>query len=539
MAHRYVKFPFRAEGFGPASFTHVTVASRAVSVEVDLATGAVIASNRGYERKEPPDASRTLRGLTERIVESAAGPMTELSNRDGAAVRFSGELSQAWRSDDFVLGVVLLPEGKAQCVALLLGGTEMLRLPVSRESTLAGHARFAACAFEGVVHVVASDGAVFRSASMALPPSHPDSGPDLFFAGSKVCVLCADTLLVLEATELPFDGAHVALPIRYEAMAGGGQGDPEPGRVAFVLPQSILVDHPRLKRLRLSKNPGSPDIAKGDHVLIDDFREALPGIFEVQAWHKAGTEAHAPGAAPALELPRPSVTLEEAPAGGARDVAPPGDAKRLEVLAARHGFAVSDLLSKLLRMRESDRIFRRWLDAVGFGDINVRGLTADWNADPNLLAICGLGNGDEYALYVYPPWCQKGREPPVVEYLHETNFVEFRARTFEAFFENELQRRIDEEGADRALVDAIREQLQLPQTARPVGEPLPWLPIERGRPAELQNIEGKSDTERELLQTFLTQGSDAPRAAQALERIYRKRGWTFALENIVERHESA
>ena len=461
MAHRYVKFPFRAEGFGPTSLTHVTVASRAVSVEVDLATGAVVTSNRGYARNDPPDASLALRGITERIVESAAGPMTELSNRDGAAVRVAGELSQAWRCDDFVLGVVALADGRRQCVALLLRGTQVLRLPASGESTLAGHARFAACAFEGVIHVVASDGATLRSASMALPPSHSYSGPDIFVAGTKVCVLCADTLLVIEATELPFDGPHVGLPIRYEAMTGTGQG-----------------------------------------------------------------------ATPALEVPGPSVTLEEAPVASVRDTAAPGDAKRLEELATRHGFVVSELLAKLLHMRESDRTFRRWLVELGFDDINVRGLTADWNADPSLLAICGLDNGDEYALYVYPPWCQKGHEPPVVAFLHETNFVEFRARTFEAFFDVELQRRIDEEGADRALVSKIREQLQLPQTPRSVGEPFPWLPTEREQPTEFKNLDETLDTERELLQAFLAQGADAPRVAHALGRIYRARGWTFALENI-------
>ncbi|WP_394827750.1 hypothetical protein [Pendulispora albinea] len=550
------------------------MALRAVSAEVDLTTGTITAREGGYVRDPPAEASLVLQGLTENLAETAIGHTTELSDPEGQKARFDGEISHAWRSGDFVLAIVAMPDRRWDCVAFTLGGEEVHRLPASWQSPLAGSAHVAACALEGLVHVFRWEGTTVRSVSLATPPSYGGEGPDVFVTDARICVLSGGYLLLIEADELAFDGAHTALPMRYEALAGAGGSDPDPGEAVVVLPESILVDHPRFKRLRLPRDSNAPAIAKGDPIFIDDIREGLPGILHVHAWHKAGEEPTVRPAPPPLELDPPAVALAPEPSfasppslhapvasSGARVL----DSERLDDLASRHGFVASELLLKLLRVRESDGVFRRWLDKLGWDIIEVRALARDWDTDPNLLAVCRLANGDEFALYIYPPWCKEGNEPPVVEALHETNFVEFKARTFEAFFDRELQRRVDEEAADTELVRMIRERLEFPMAARDAGEPPPWLPVESVPPstpaapraggglfASIKNLFAKSsapngpveaalaiekhgnvlEAERALLRLYLLRHELAPRAALELRRIYRSLDWNFAFENI-------
>jgi hypothetical protein len=544
--HQFVPLPFHAECFGPVSDASVNVAKSAVSAEVNLATGAVTARSEGHHPRRPAEVSVALAGLGERVHETPEGPLTELADASGHAARFMGELTCAARSGHFVLGVVSMPGPRSDCVAFSLGSPLVLRLPAAPDARVALGSGIAACAAHDHVHVFRFGHGAIQSVSVPIPHT-PE--PDLHVALGRVCVLSGDRLLLIDAQALPFGETHVASSISYAALTTGGAQVPDPATVAFVFSDKILVDHPRFKRLTLAKTPGCPEVVKGDQVMIDDVREELPGIFRVYAWRKAGAGGSVrPPPAP-LELPRPAIAplSEDVPSSevtAPETGGPPSPLARLHDLSARHGFRASDCLVRLLAERERDPVFRRWLDKIGFDLIEVRSLTPDWDADPCLLAFAGLGNGDEYCLYVYPPWCADGREPPVVEYWHETNFVDFRALDFESFLVRELDSRVADGFVDDELARLIRERLALPSAGRDAGEAPEFLPLDQqshAAPAldveaalELERRGDAAAAERALLRQFLLGGDLAAAARKELERLYAKLAWSFPLENLAQ-----
>ncbi|MFO0665776.1 MAG: SMI1/KNR4 family protein [Polyangiaceae bacterium] len=570
--HRYIPLPFKAHGFSATSANAVTVSLLAVAAEVDLTTGTVASTvpPHEYRRGQPREASLALGDLIERREETSEGPVTTLQN-DVFVARIRGEVTQAWRSDRCVVTISASPGEAPLCTAFVLGVVSRLQLPVAWRVSLAGEGNYAASASDEVLHVFRFEGESVKCVSVALPPALTEDGPEVFVTGARVCVVCGDELIVVDASALEFDDVPRGRPISYEPLVGSASGDDAPATVAFALPESILLDHPKFKRLRVPRAAGDADLAKGDHVILDDVREELPGIFKVYAWHKAGASKSARPLPPALTFAAPRLEFEAPARPAVTASARPRDSQTLKGLAAHYGFRAPELLVRLLETREGEPAFSRWLDKLGLDCIEVRTLT-DWDADPHLLAFAGLGNGDEFSLYVYPPWCDGGHEPIVVEFFHETNSVEFRALTFDAFLDAFLDagaENAEDVGEATELVRRVRERLAFPKGSRDFGNPPGWLlpaavaseppsgapetsstgffgslrklfskPPAKPLVASVERalrVERSGDllsAERELLALFLGGGDEAPRAGTELRRLYEKLGWSFAKENI-------
>ena len=163
-----------------------------------------------------------------------------------------------------------------------------------------------ACVTIDTLHVFLLEAPTPAAVSIAIPPT---SYPDVVVKYGKIFVLAGDKLLIIDSGLLPFEEEHLAAPIEYHPLLGRGQGDAEPAQVVGVFSEKVLVDHPRLRRLTLSRTPSAPPIARGDSVLIDDVREELPGIYRVYAWRKQGAEQSMRPPPPILDFPAPPVTL--------------------------------------------------------------------------------------------------------------------------------------------------------------------------------------------------------------------------------------
>lgn len=540
MAHRYVALPFQAEGFGATSPSHVSVALSAVSVRVDLRTGEVVSETQPCEpRRWTPFDPRALGDVVVRAEEGVRGPST-LVERRGWSARVEGELTQAAVAEDFLIAVVALPGERWDCIGLAFGAEgPAVRLQAWEHAQVASHGAIAACAAGECVHVLRHHDGRLQSASVSVPPTFALSGHQVFVAGTKVCILAGDKLLLVESTELELGATHRALPIVYEPLTRQGAGHPTVATVAFVVGTNMYLDHPTLRRLRVELAAGDPSVRRGDTIVLDDVREEIPGIFRVHAWHAVGGGKSTRPPPPRLELAAPCLQepMHTLPAGV--ESSQSTDSRTLAELASQHGFRAPELLLRLLQRRDADPVFRRWLAKLWLDDMAVRDLTVGLDADPNLVAFCGLGDGDEYALYVYPPWCAEGREPPVVVYRHESNFAEFRASTFAAFFESELQSQGAESAKAREYARLVRDALDFPEAARAAGAAPAWLPLDSPAPgvtvdAALQR-EARGEVleaERALLTVFLRDRDAAPRAAAELARIYDQLGWHMARAHL-------
>ncbi len=579
MAHSFIPLSFVPDQISSVSSTHATVTTSAITGHVDLATGSVTTGVEPgiYRQTKPLDPSQALVGLRETCQETDQGPRTEVAYPNEPPTRLDGEITAAWSSGRFVVAALSDPRAGATLVAFFPGQPVAHRIFLPWPTAMVvGDGDVAACAGQGALHLFRLDGDRILTTSIPVVAARNLS---VTVHGDKVYVLAGETLFRVEVSALDFASTPTAQAIAFDPLVGEGQRDDEAAVVAFALPESILLDHPRFKRLRVPRVAGQyADLEKGDRVVLDDVQEEMPTIFRVRAMHKVGAAPSVrPPPPPAIQLDAP--TFEE-PSRPASAVPRQPDSQILLALATRHHFLAPLLLVRLLQLNEADLVFARWLRRVYLGDIEVRSSAADWDADPNLLAFLGLGNGDEYSLYIYPPWCapadQPAREPPVVEFFHETGFAELRALTFDAFFDWLLEQAIeleeDETTRDktRELVAKIRERLDFPRGQRDLGVAPEWLPKEdeptvapaRGLLASVSrffssasssapgvkddprmrlalSLEAKGDlvaAERVWLRAHLLDrgyaNADATIAASALRRLYAQLGWTFALENL-------
>jgi len=302
--HRYVPLPFHAERFATSSSGRVTVAKNAVAAEVDLATGTVISKPQQSARRDTIDDSIALAGLNEQLLDGPQGKVTQLTDATGHSFRFTGTWEFMARDGDAMIGIVSTARLRYDCLAISLGARALLRLPGSSEAKVALEGSLGACATIDTLHVFRLRMTSLQSVSIAIPPT---GSPDLIIRDGHLCALAGDKLLIVDPEDLPFRGTHVTAPVEYNPFVGRGQGDPEPAKVVVVFSEKILVDHPRLKRLTLSRPPASPELERGDSILIDDVREELPGIFRVYAWRKQGAEQSTRPPPPIVGFAAPNV----------------------------------------------------------------------------------------------------------------------------------------------------------------------------------------------------------------------------------------
>jgi len=221
------------------------------------------------------------------------------------------------------------------------------------------------------------------------------------------------------------------------------------------------------------------------------------------------------------------------------------DATRLRELGATHGFALTPLLERFLTVHDEDAVFRRWLDHLGFL-VEVRSIATDWSgSDPCALALAGDGGGgDEVALYVYPPAFTAERSPPVVEFFHETNEMQWLARDFDAFFLGKLAAWSEEQPE---LATRVRERLGIAPKAVPEVAPSPatpprWLAVARASAARRTAADAMArlrkgeviGAERALVAIWVASDGQDTAASAALLDVYERLGpgWSWPLENL-------
>ena len=570
MPHHYLQLPFAPADLGISSAEAVAVLSpQGLKAEIDIASGRVSTLDAGERFESATSGARSVSNALGSLEETArferGAAVTTVSDRTGAATSFPGKLVRAWASGRNVVARVGSDYEDTACVAFVVG-RPALRLPAplagwiypcdnlqpshvflpradpgvqfaegwvdEAATAIGGDVDLAACAFGGALYLFRFEAGEVRALASRLP----DEGGYLArveVRESRVLVTSGKKLFVVETSELDFASPLASVTLTFEPRVAPREDKGELAVVAYVFRDNIGVDHPKMGRLRVMSPPDGPPLAKGDQVVIDDARERLPGIFDVHAWHKLGEKRTEPPPLPPWTLEGFAARPLEArapPDGDAPDVLP-SDA--LRALAARHGFVAPPFLLTLLARWESDPVFQRSLAETNLErieDVRIESISASWpNADPNLIAVYGFGNGDSAALYVYPPYCGSTHEPIAVEYLHESNSAEFRGTTFAAHFDHQLTRAAKEakkEGDSDALeaIARVRAQLDLPAGSAPKGKAPAWLPKEDGSVAK-----DARDDERRLLALFLQYDEEAK---EGLRAIYQERGWSLALANL-------
>ena len=541
MGHRFVALPFTASVLGAVRAaegraTHVVVSNGKISSEIDLVSG-VATSVPGVPPKAlgATDPAAGLEGLCASVRETATGPLTEVTSLEGEAVAsIAGELVRSVARGALLVAEVVIPDDRYDVVVVQRGHAGELRLPGAFRAVLAIEGELGIAVIErdgetGWAHVARATSAGPRAISVSIPRSF--LGIDVRLVGAEAVVLAGQTLLVLDLGALSFEEPHRALALRCDAISGASGGLSEPATVLFVLPSMIVAQHPRAGRLTFDRLPTDPPVAAGDAIKIDDAHEPMPGIVKVRAWSTASGVASVRPSSPALELAAPAVApidVRLSPTSGRRRE----NGRVLRAVAARWGFSPPPSLLRFVDATDEDPLLRRRIELLGLGVVEVRHLSIDWSADPCVLALCSLGDGDEHSLYLYPPALARGEEPPVVTYLHELNEVEWSAPSFELFLDRALAARAAEQPE---LVAAVRARLGVGTTTaeEPVDAPVPeWLRAlgESRSLAEVDELEAVGDllaAERACVAAYVR---DDHAARPHLARLYARLGWGAALE---------
>lgn len=519
---QHISLPFTATRFGEGTWPHLEVAQERLTGRLDLTTGAIDVGPGGLPNAIPIAREEGLHPrVRARIEETPKGPTTILSAA-GWSLTISGELYDASHHGELI--VMLLahpayPSRRLSAVAVLRGQREVLRLPAGHRGHLVGP--LAVCRDLGCVHYFEAAAGTVRAISLPAPEAW---ALDARLGAGHIAILGRQVVLDVELASLAATGPHTAVPIRSSPLSCPGRAEAEPALVLFTFSGRMLVEHPTRGRLTVPRTADSPPVEKGDHLILEDVREELPGVVKVHAWRRADDRSSQRPTEAVLELDAPSVAplAEGEPRAVPLEPSPRPGAEHLEKLAAEHGFLAPPLLLRVLREAASDPVFGRWMDRCGFASFEVRGLTEDWDdADPCLLAFAGRGTGDEFALYLYPPACGPVVEPPVVEFLHETGYAEFMAQDFAAFFEAMLR----EAWVEPEVIRSVRERLDFPSRGRPVGREPAYLPAP-GRTFD--------DEERRAVSRMIEDG-DAARldgVDKDLLQLYLDRNWTYPTSTL-------
>lgn len=526
IVHRLLRVGIAGHRFGVSTWPELVVAQAHLSVFVNMETGATRTLTGGL----PVLGVAGAEGLADvrvRQHETEDGPVSEIYDASGWCLRVRGELYDASCRGGLIVAVLILPGHVWTCVGIARGQTEQpLRLP-------SGHARvvgpLVVCRDLRCVHLFELGSAGVTCVTL---PASGQLAVDAFLEGEQLCMLSGHDVVSVDLRGIARTARHQAAPLSLTFIPQPRAALPEPASVLFVFSTSLVAEHPVCGRVTLSRGPESPSVEKGDLVLLDDVREDVPGVIRVQAWRRVGDPERVRGSSPSarVEVSAPDIRpMSEADVAKLRRPPPRSrpDAAHLQTLASRYGFCAPALLLRLLQTAETDAVFADWMERCGFADREVRGLCEDWGADPCLLAFAGNGGGDEFALYLYPPAYHPERQPPVVLYSHESNFAEFLAADFEAFFEHWLARQLELGSIDAELADRICARLSFARVgpcARPLGDAPAYLPLEHPEPTEHE------DPERRLLHAYLKNQSIDTGAA--LYALHAKLGWELPCAHL-------
>ena len=574
MSHLLLELPYRGR-FRENAPESVSVFVGARLVRVQLDTGEVAVTPSKPEATAAPDGQQAHRldlgadslrsGVIATLRETRDGPET-LFARDGRETLVPGQLRSSWSEGDRVVAIMESADLRLECVAFVLGRPVAQRLycmtpqhegsPVHRARELArlsGSADDACCVIDDLLHLFRFVGGEVRALSLALP-GHVDAP---FMLGGKLRLLAHPArLLVVDLTLLDFSAGHAAQSIAFERLRFPREADDLPATVTVAIGNTIMLEHPRYGQVRTTVHWDDAPLTKGEQVMLDDVREELPGIYRVHALRRVGAgperARRQPDESGEHTLPEELSAVQAGPPAlelyrGAPEVT--RDGERLEAFR-RHGVPLPARLLQLLRLRDGDPVFARWLRELDFL-LFAEGITRDWDADPNLIGFLSNGGGDNHALYFYPPWCAAGHEPPVVDHNHETRETEFCTLTFDAFLEQHLRELSTQDWLPELtaryaeLVALVRERLDFPVAERPAGEAPAWLtraPVEspparmgKGPARWFQSKQRLLQLERALLAEFWAQALNhegRTETIRELRLVYEKLGWTLALENL-------
>ena len=538
--HRVITLPVAGDRLEAGRDGGLGVRTERIALAVDVSTGAVtpaVGERPDGVRRDDPAVVLPAVGLRLSERETDAGPETRLLDAGGATLAvFPGMLRSIAVGDDGVFaGSVARVGGETEVIAGRLGAPDLLRIAGGGGAACAGVGFVAITGGEPpCLHVFRARGGDVSRTSIARPGPEGNLGGALFSDG-VVWVLAGATLAGISVADL--GEAAGAMGATFAPLAPPPRAAAERAKVAFALASGTMgVDHPRFGRIVMARGPGDPSVARGDEIALDDVVEELPGVFRVRAWHVPGAGGSHRPPPPPIELAPPEVRA--GPLDGSSRAASPTRApeerldRRLLALAARHGFAAPTTLLRLLGAAEDDAVVARWLSRL-MCEPELYFPCVDWDADPFLVSFGGVGNGDAFCLYPYPPALGPGGEPPVVEFFHETNLGELRAPTFDAFLSSWLAERAADGDAEIVGLLVSRLGLPPPRLLEPP-PPASWLPtyetdddlLER---ADALIAEGELElAERVLVSRFVGDGAQVARGR--LEDVYQRLGWTLPLE---------
>ncbi|MBS2013336.1 MAG: SMI1/KNR4 family protein [Deltaproteobacteria bacterium] len=550
--HRVIALTRAGGKIIPRSDGMLVIQHDRIAFAVDPRSGAVAPTplvTPEPPRAGDPEVALGRAGLRLDERETDGGPASRILSREGAELAvFAGITQRLGIAGHLFGGVVAFADETRAIVAGVLGDRDrhVLRISEDGRTAAAGKDFVAVAGAPGSLHVFRTIGGALSRVTVGLPAMPVAS---ILVEGDVVWLVIDDKLLAVDVAILPREtrGTHATT---FTPVVPPAAPVTEPGTVAFAIATSIGIDHPRLGRIVIARGPEHPDVSRGDAVVLEDVYEELPGIFRARAFRTAEGKASARPPPIALEAKAPAVDEQlvrwdetAVPSSGMQA----GLLAQLEDLSERHHFRIPPLLARLLEAADGDAVVHRWLARLGF-EVEVAPKCPDWGADPFCLGFASEGNGDAYCLYPYPPLGDG--EPPIVEFLHETNECELLAPTFDAFFSDFLARRLEwKEPGHAEIVALIVARLGLPPPERIAAPPRPdWLPENTDDDdlvAKAEAFVNENElvlAERFLVARWLAEAAGRPEytglsrpasgVREQLLALYERLGWTLPLESL-------
>lgn len=460
-------------------------------------------------------------------LEDRRGPRARLSALEGPSLEFvcevEGEVRSAVATPDMVM-FTLLEEGRR----VIVRGEERVEISDAR-GACTSHGALATLQHGALVVVTPAPGGSGLVVSRAALPTETRGG--IASSGAHLYATSGSRLFIIDPRALePGDQA-----MSYARIVDAASADPEPAQVVFAGGALVAVNHPRLGRLSLDRTLSATPLAKGDAVILDDVKEAMPGLWKVSAWHKVGEEQAPTSAAAKLEVgvaEMPPLFREAVKEH--RTFGPV-----LEAALGRHRLSLDGKLRRLVSLHDTDPTFARWLDRISMIlDITGLSITQVEGTDPCLLGIAANGNGDAISLYLYPPAIEAGIAPPVVDFWHETREITYLAADFDSYLEEELRSHAEDE-----IGKLILEKLGPLGKKRPTAEPPEWFIAVHGEGPlpdrkEVAKLK-KTDPRRaeRMLVRLLREDPEDTKVAKELAALYKTLGWSWHRENLLSNQD--
>lgn len=304
--------PFDAQGLITEERSVLVVGER-VALRFDRDSHAAahvdVPAHAAGDRTHDPDAVLRERGLRVERRWTSGGPVTFLFDEAGTErAVFRGELRSIAISGDVYAAVIGRFDETHESVVGRLGGAAVVLGSALAVTPAAADDELVAITTETplAVHVVRARGD--GVARLSIPLLH-ESVLGLVLAHGRAYALSKRALDVVTTSDLPWERADASLPARFAPFVPRGRREPTPATVAMIVGHSILLDHPRLGRLRIVPEDGDPALEKDDEVVLEDVLEKLPGVFEVRRWRRSSgiASSHPPPPSTAATLPPPEV----------------------------------------------------------------------------------------------------------------------------------------------------------------------------------------------------------------------------------------